>query len=97
MNERDPLPDCRESDWQDVPPHLREGLKAYLIDRVRPGAFLSAVLTNNLTDAVLRADPASLGSLKDLVLFLHNYAPANSHGSSELFEAWLAHGIEAPQ
>jgi hypothetical protein len=84
------LPDCRESDWEKVPAHLRKGLRAYLVERRRPGQFLSALLRNDLADTVLRADDDSVAALRDLVLFLHNCAPGPSHGSEAVFEAWLA-------
>lgn len=90
MIERDPLPDCTDQDWARVPAHLRAGVLRYLVDHVRPGQFLSAVLRNDLADAVLRGDDQSLAGLRDLVLFLHNHAPAQSHGSEANFDAWLA-------
>lgn len=97
MIERDPLPDCREEDWLKVPRRLREGLRRYLVDHIRPGRFLCAVLRNNLADAVVRADEESLPALRDLVLFLHNCAPGQSHGSEAKFDAWLAAGPEGDQ
>lgn len=83
-----------ETGLETVPVHLRGGLKRYLADRVRPGHFLCALLCNDLADAVLRADPDSLAGLRDLLLFLHNWAPGPAHGSPEKFDAWLAGGSE---
>ena len=83
------LPDCHEEDFANVPGHLREGLRDYLVHRQRPGRFLSSVLENNLTDAVLRADEVSLAYLRELVQFLHKSAPALAHGSPAAVEAWL--------
>ena len=85
------LPDCREEDFANVPGHLREGLRDYLVHRQRPGRFLSSVLENNLAVAVLRGDEVSLAYLRELVLFLHNSAPSLAHGSPAAVEAWLAH------
>lgn len=73
-----------------VPPLYAPGLARYLFDRVRPGGFLLAVLHNDLAEAVNRMNPGSLEALRSLVLFLHDFAPANSWGSSALVEAWLA-------
>jgi hypothetical protein len=79
-----------EPGLETVPVRLRGGLKRYLVERVRPGQVLCALLRNDLVDAVLRADEDSLAGLRDLLLFLHNYAPGPAHGSPEKFEAWLA-------
>jgi hypothetical protein len=81
-----------EPGLETVPVRLRGGLKRYLVDRVRPGSFLCNLLRNDLAAAVVQADEDSLAGLRDLVLFLHNYAPGPAHGSPGNFEAWLAGG-----
>lgn len=72
-----------------VPDHLHSGLLEYLTARHPPGGFLSAVLANNLTAAFSHADPQSERGLRDLVLFLYRYAPAESWGSVETVSRWL--------
>ncbi|MFC3097342.1 hypothetical protein [Alteraurantiacibacter palmitatis] len=73
-------------------PHLREGLRRYLVDRIRPGAFLQAVIRNDLAQAVLRADENSLPAIRDIILFLCTAAPGPSHGSPRSLEEWIAGG-----
>jgi hypothetical protein len=75
-----------------LPHHLQEGLREYLVARQPVGGFLTAVLANDLSGAVLRADPVSEAALKDLARFLHNHAPPDAHGSAEAVHQWLARG-----
>jgi hypothetical protein len=73
-----------------IPFHLWEGLVEYLSDRRPVGGFLTAVLSNDLTTASVRADPMVREHLVDVVLFLVNYAPADAWGSERKVAAWLA-------
>lgn len=73
-----------------VPHHLIGGIHRYFEDRIRPGSFLCAVLTNNLSDAVKKGDMESLVSLISIVRWLQNFAPEESWGSVEALERWLA-------
>jgi len=82
------LPDHVPHLWLKVPAHLRDGLERYLVKGVLPDGFLRAVLSNNLVDAVLRADPVSLASLVDLVRYLRSCAPATAFGSEALMVAY---------
>ena len=68
--------------------NLRPGLVRYFSDGIMPGSFLQSVLTNNLTQAVLRADPQSMVALHYLVRFLQAHAPSAAWGSREAVLAW---------
>lgn len=81
----------------DVPTNLHEGLVNYISSRRPVGSFLMAVLENNLKEAVLRADPLTARGLRQLVLFLHNYAPAPCWGSPEAVEAWRSDPSPVPE
>ena len=80
-----------------VPHHLREGLVEYLSARRPTGAFLAAVLANDLRDAALRADEHSEIRLVALVRFLNHAAPADAWGSRAAVAAWLADPNPAPE
>jgi len=71
-----------------VPEHLRAGLVRYVADGILPGSFLQAVLVNDLTQAVLRADPSSLAGLSALVTLLVDHVPAVAWGSRTAVLAW---------
>lgn len=72
-----------------VPGHLHGGLVRYLVYRLAPGHFLTAVLANDLREAISRADTDSEAGLGHLVRFLYNDAPALAWGSPAKVEAWL--------
>jgi hypothetical protein len=73
-----------------VPEHLHEGLIEYLASRRPVGHFLTAVLSNDLMEAAVRADPLTAPSLVNVVLFLVNYASADCWGSEQKVADWLA-------
>lgn len=72
-----------------VPEHLREGLVRYLVHRIKPGHFLTAVLENDLHEATGRGDIESLAGLLAIGVFLENYAPRDAWGSPKHVDRWL--------
>jgi hypothetical protein len=72
-----------------IPAHMRERLRLYICHRIEPGSFLSAVLSNNLTESFGRADYVNRDQLFNYVTFLYNYAPSECWGSKEKYQAWL--------
>jgi len=81
----------------DVPAGLIDGLVQYCAARRPMGGFLTAVVKNDLKEAVGRADPVNLLALHEIVVFLFNHAPGQCWGSPELVEAWLASGEPVPE
>lgn len=73
-----------------VPEHLRDGLARYLVHFIRPGDFLTAVLSNDLKEAVNRSDEESRRGLVNLVQFLMWDVPGTCWGSPDRVAAWLA-------
>jgi len=73
--------------FNELPHHLEPGLRNWLIHGVKPGGFLTAVITNDLEQAVVRMDIFSAATLKQLVLWLVNHAPEGSYGPKAL-TAW---------
>lgn len=71
-----------------IPHHLRAGLVRYFSDGILPGAYLQAVLCNNLTQAVKRTGPGSEAALPALIDFLLEHAPSTAWGSREAVLAW---------
>ena len=72
-----------------IPPHMQEAIKRYVIERKAPGDFLRAVITNDLRNAVGRADDTNLPLLPIYVRWFYNRAPISCYGSCENFVAWL--------
>jgi len=72
-----------------VPEHLRGGLQRYIEQGIKPGDFLTAVLENDLMEAMGRGDLASLAGLFGLCGWLYNEAPAACHGSEAKVRKWI--------
>jgi len=72
-----------------IPRHLRYGLCWYALNHRPTGDFLRAVLANDFTQAVLRADDESFAALRELARFIHCEMPEESHGSEEKVRKWL--------
>lgn len=73
----------------DVSEPTKTALFNYLNKRQCPGNFLTAVLTNNLIEAVQYADEKNTTSLPNLVKWLYQNAPMACWGSDEAVEKWL--------
>lgn len=72
-----------------IPPYMFGGIKRYMLDRIPPGHFLTALLSNDLMEAFARADDENSTNMRRYVQFLYNYAPCGSYGSPAAFNAWL--------
>jgi hypothetical protein len=73
-----------------IPERMMDGLQRYIEHHCPVGDFLTAVLSNDLSEAVGRADDENLSNLPAYIGFLYNEAPAQCHGSPERVKAWLA-------
>ena len=76
--------------YETLPKGLQGGMQRYLEQGLAPGSFLTAVLENNLFDAVMRADSTNLSFLPDIVKWLHWEVPMECNGSRVLVDAWKA-------
>lgn len=82
-------------DYGKLPEHMRQAMQYYIEHRILPGGFLTAVLENNLRDAVARADHINKNLLAEYVEFLYNDAPSTCWGSPEKVNAWISNrGID---
>lgn len=71
-----------------IPERMQGGLKRWICEGIEPGGFLTAVLQNNLFEAVGRADIFNSKIIPDYCEFLWNYAPSACFGSVEEFNKW---------
>ena len=76
-----------------VPDRMMASLRGYIKHGHPVGGFLFAVLTNNLKEAVGRADSENLANLPAYVGYLYNEAPAACWGSEAKVKAWLEGGF----
>lgn len=73
-----------------IPDHMMGGLERYINHGVEPGDFLTAVIENDLAEAVGRADAENMHNLPAYVGYLYNEAPSQCWGSPEKMKAWIA-------
>ena len=66
-----------------------ESLQRYIDHGILPGSFLTAVLENNLSNAVANADPVNLANLRNIVGYVYNYLPSVAWGSRETVADYL--------
>lgn len=77
-------------DYSGLPEHMRDGARLYIEYGVEPGSFMSAVICNDLREAMGRADSINRERLFDIVCWFHNEAPSMSWGSREKMRAWVS-------
>ena len=63
--------------------NIKEALNRYTQDRIPTGGFLTAVLENNLMEAMGRADTINRYNLYDICTYIYNELPGHIHGSPE--------------
>lgn len=78
--------------WDTIPEHVYHGLRRYFEFGGHTGSFLEAVLSNDFSGAVLRADMLNSYSIRNFACFLHNEAPRGSWGSPQAYKNWIAQG-----
>lgn len=83
------------SDDTNIPDHMLAALKRYLEHRIQPGSFLTAVLSNDLTEAVGRADDINIYLLPAYVRYCHNEIPSVCWSNPGRVRAWLNGGQSA--
>lgn len=71
-----------------IPEHMHDGAVMYVLHGVPPGNFLTAVLENDLHEAVARADAENQRQLVQWVKWFYNEAPGACWGSPEHLQAW---------
>ena len=79
-----------------IPPHIKAGIDGYVDKGNCVGHFFRAVLSNDLFEAVFRADGESLSCLHDICLYVFNFTPAPCWGSKKKVVAWLKLHKENP-
>ena len=72
-----------------VPRETQASIDAYIEDHIPPGDFLAAVLSNDLAQAVGRADDNNAPCLAAIVSYVWNRAPPECWGSREKVKEWL--------
>lgn len=72
-----------------LPKHLRGAVRRYIENRMPPGDFLQAVISNNLVESFGRADEINILKMFDIVSFFYSEAPGLCWGSKEKMKKWI--------
>ena len=75
-----------------LPEHLRDEFRRYIEDGIPGGGFMTAVMSNSLIRAALRADEVNLQALPEICTFLLKEAPLKCFGSPGEVEKWIKAG-----
>lgn len=72
-----------------IPDRMLDGIYRYIQHGILPGSFLTAVLNNNLADAVAHADDENMANLPAYVAYFYNETPSLCWGSAERVRNWV--------
>lgn len=72
-----------------IPERMHGAIIRYYENGIRPGHFLTAVINNDLKEAVNRADSENSQCLKAYVIWFYNQAPGGSWGHADACEKWV--------
>ncbi len=75
-----------------IPRHLFSSVIDYIVDGMRPGAFVAAIIQNNLVMSYLRADEENCHLFTNWARFLHWEMPIGSWGSEPMYQLWCKSG-----
>jgi hypothetical protein len=73
----------------DIPAHTRGTLERYILHRLAPGGFMTAVLANDLMGATGKADMININCLRDICGWIYMNAPGDCWGSYEQVRKYL--------
>jgi hypothetical protein len=82
------LPAADPHDHTLCPIRVQSSLQGY-VRGLPTGDFLRAVLSNDLAEAIARADDVNLPALPHIVAYVQEQLPAISHGSKDAVDRWL--------
>lgn len=78
-----------DGEYSAIPGNTQDGLERYLVHKIPPGGFLTAVLENDLMGAFNRADLGNQRAMHLIAKFLYNRMPIGSYGSKQQVNDWL--------
>ena len=73
-----------------IPRRMHNGIRRYVLGRMRPGGFLQAFLANDLYDTLRLADDENILLLSEWMTLLYHYLPSGCWGSPKKVRDWIA-------
>jgi len=77
-----------------IPEYMRDGIAMYIKYGVDPGSFLTAVICNDLKNAVGQADEINLKNIPAYVNYFYNHAPIDCWGSKAAMNGWIGKKLQ---
>ena len=71
-----------------IPVHMKLSIKYYIEEGSHIGSFLTALFSNDLFHAVMRADDENLALIPTYVCYIYNECPSGCHGSLQAIKDW---------
>lgn len=71
-----------------IPEVTMGALERYVLQGIPTGSFLEAVLSNDLFDAMARADACNMEALPAIVGYIAQRFPRGCYGTRETYVAW---------
>lgn len=81
-----------DSFYNAIPNYTMDALERYVEQGIPPGGFLMAVLTNDLMEAMGRADSNNRQVLFEITGLIYNEFPADCWRHPERIKAWIQAG-----
>ncbi len=72
-----------------ISPVIKQSLEDYVELGFPTGDFLAAVISNDLMDAVGRADKVNIRVLRSICGKIYKEFPHGAHGSREIYKDWI--------
>lgn len=76
-------------DYNKCPNNLGRFFQLYIEHGVKPSSFLTAVLENNLMEAIGRGDYDNINRLSQICTFVYNELPVHCWGSVDNVSDWM--------
>ena len=78
-----------------IPVYMHGAIIRYYEKGIPPGDFLTAVINNDLIEAISHADNKNINCLKAYIMWFYNQAPSGSWGYQNAVKDWLKKFHEA--
>lgn len=78
-----------------IPEHTRNALLRYARNHIKAGGFIEALVSNDLMNAVGRADSVHKPIIGECVLWLMNQAPSGCFGSAAKYDEWISYTMKS--
>lgn len=78
--------------YASCPESVREQMRAYVEAGCEPGSFVYAVLANDLTSAIFRADETNYAQLRQITKWVYDSLPPEWYGDEARVRRWMQAG-----